>query len=72
IIYITLIFLFRICYKYTTIIHVLILGIDKAGKITLLERMLSVYSNIESLPVNRIIPTVGLNIDRIKATIRKL
>ncbi|RYR32121.1 hypothetical protein Ahy_B01g057108 [Arachis hypogaea] len=39
---------------------------------TLLERMKSVYSNIESLPPDRIVPTVGLNIDRIEAANRKL
>ncbi|XLR10861.1 hypothetical protein S83_038799, partial [Arachis hypogaea] len=62
--------LFR--FKFSTIIHVLILGTDKAGKTTLLERIKSVYSNIESLPSDRIIPTVGLNIDRIEAANRKL
>ncbi|KAL4304930.1 hypothetical protein AHAS_Ahas16G0027500 [Arachis hypogaea] len=48
------------------------MGIDKAGKTTLLERMKSVYSNIESLPPDRIVPTAGLNINRIEAANRKL
>ncbi|KAL4373669.1 hypothetical protein AHAS_Ahas05G0104900 [Arachis hypogaea] len=39
---------------------------------TLLERIKSVYSNIESLPPDRIVPTVGLNIDHIEAANRKL
>ncbi|KAK7303246.1 hypothetical protein RJT34_14148 [Clitoria ternatea] len=53
-------------------LHVLILGIDKAGKTTLLEKMKSVYSNIEGLPPDRIVPTVGLNIGRIEVASRKL
>ncbi|XLR61627.1 hypothetical protein HN51_004913, partial [Arachis hypogaea] len=35
--------------------------------LTLLERMKSVHSNIESLPPDQIVSTVGLNIDRIEA-----
>ncbi|XP_047162696.1 ADP-ribosylation factor-related protein 1 [Vigna umbellata] len=53
-------------------LHVLILGIDKAGKTTLLEKMKSIYSNIEGIPPDRIIPTVGLNIGRIEVTNSKL
>ncbi|KAG4182357.1 hypothetical protein ERO13_A09G040865v2 [Gossypium hirsutum] len=45
--------------------HVLILGIDKAGKTTLLEKLKSVYSNLAGVPPDRIVPTVGLNIGRI-------
>ncbi|XVF53630.1 hypothetical protein PTKIN_Ptkin05aG0114100 [Pterospermum kingtungense] len=48
--------------------HVLILGIDKAGKTTLLEKLKSVYSNLEGLPPDRIVPTVGLNIGRIEVS----
>ncbi|CAL0301188.1 unnamed protein product [Lupinus luteus] len=53
-------------------LHVLILGIDKAGKTTLLEKMKSVYSNVEGLPHDRIVPTVGLNIGRIEVANSKL
>ncbi|GAQ77681.1 GTP-binding ADP-ribosylation factor-like protein [Klebsormidium nitens] len=47
--------------------HVLILGIDKAGKTTLLEKVKAIYSDLEALPPERIVPTVGLNIGRVDA-----
>ncbi|KAK6117607.1 hypothetical protein DH2020_048654 [Rehmannia glutinosa] len=52
--------------------HVLILGIDKAGKTTLLEKLKSQYSNVEGLPPDRIVPTVGLNIGRVEVSNTKL
>lgn len=52
--------------------HVLILGIDKAGKTTLLEKLKTLYSDIEGLPPDRIVPTVGLNIGRVEAHKAKL
>eukprot|EP00262_Sarcandra_glabra_P007646 TRINITY_DN20548_c0_g1_i1.p1 TRINITY_DN20548_c0_g1~~TRINITY_DN20548_c0_g1_i1.p1 ORF type:complete len:206 (+),score=43.94 TRINITY_DN20548_c0_g1_i1:266-883(+) len=52
--------------------HVLILGIDKAGKTTLLEKLKTLYSNLEGLPPDRIVPTVGLNIGRLEASKTKL
>lgn len=52
--------------------HVLILGIDKAGKTTLLERLKTLYSNLEGLPPDRIVPTVGLNIGRVEVSTAKL
>lgn len=52
--------------------HVLILGIDKSGKTTLLEKLKSIYSNLEGLPPDRIVPTVGLNIGRVELPNAKL
>ncbi|XP_078433451.1 GTP-binding protein 1 [Wolffia australiana] len=60
-------------YVYTkTEFHVLILGIDKAGKTTLLEKLKSSYSKLEGLPSDRIVPTVGLNIGRIEVSNAKI
>lgn len=50
----------------------LILGIDKSGKTTLLEKLKTLYSDIEGLPPDRIVPTVGLNIGRVEAHKTKL
>uniref|UniRef100_A0A7N0UYE8 ADP-ribosylation factor-related protein 1 n=1 Tax=Kalanchoe fedtschenkoi TaxID=63787 RepID=A0A7N0UYE8_KALFE len=52
--------------------HVLILGIDKAGKTTLLEKLKAFFSNLEGLPPDRIVPTVGLNIGRLEVSNTKL
>jgi len=52
--------------------HVLILGIDKAGKTTLLEKLKAQYSKLEGLPPDRIVPTVGLNIGRVEVLNSKL
>ncbi|KAL0382345.1 UNVERIFIED_CONTAM: ADP-ribosylation factor-related protein 1 [Sesamum calycinum] len=49
-----------------------ILGIDKAGKTTLLEKVKSQYSILEGLPPDRIVPTVGLNIGRVEVSNTKL
>lgn len=67
--------LFYGLWKYVfskTEFHVLILGIDKAGKTTLLEKLKSQYSNLEGLPPDRIVPTVGLNIGRVEVSNSKL
>ncbi|KAJ1296850.1 hypothetical protein BS78_01G333800 [Paspalum vaginatum] len=53
-------------------LRVLILGVDKAGKTTLLEKLKSMYLNGEGLPPDRVVPTVGLNIGRIEDANAKL
>jgi ADP-ribosylation factor related protein 1 len=50
----------------------LILGIDKAGKTTLLEKIKTIYTEFEGLPPDKILPTVGLNIGRAEAFNSKL
>mmetsp|Transcript_19452 Transcript_19452/g.26903 ORF Transcript_19452/g.26903 Transcript_19452/m.26903 type:complete len:213 (-) Transcript_19452:66-704(-) len=52
--------------------RVLILGIDKSGKTTLLEKIKSLYTEHEGLPPGKILPTVGLNIGRAEAFNAKL
>lgn len=47
--------------------RVLILGIDKAGKTTLLEQIKSVYTSLPGLDPEKILPTVGLNVGRVDA-----
>ncbi|GBG66233.1 hypothetical protein CBR_g57836 [Chara braunii] len=51
--------------------HVLILGIDKAGKTTLLEKVKAIFTE-HGLPPDRIVPTVGLNIGNVEAYKAKL
>uniref|UniRef100_A0A2P2L2C4 ADP-ribosylation factor-related protein 1 n=2 Tax=Rhizophora mucronata TaxID=61149 RepID=A0A2P2L2C4_RHIMU len=52
--------------------HVLILGINNSGKTTLLEKLKSLYSNLEGLPPDQIVPTVGLNIGCLEVSNTKL
>ncbi|ONL98663.1 ADP-ribosylation factor-related protein 1 [Zea mays] len=52
--------------------RVLILGVDRAGKTTLLEKLKSIYLKGEGLPPDRVVPTVGLNIGRIEDAKAKL
>ncbi|KAI7865811.1 ADP-ribosylation factor family-domain-containing protein [Spinellus fusiger] len=45
--------------------YVLIIGLDNAGKTTLLERIKAVFMGVAGLAPDRIAPTVGLNIGRV-------
>ena len=45
--------------------NIIILGLDNAGKTTLLEKIKSTYSNQSTLSPDKINPTVGLNIGKI-------
>jgi ADP-ribosylation factor related protein 1 len=47
-------------------LHVLILGLDAAGKTTLLEKIKQMHG-IPGLEWDKILPTVGLNVGRIEA-----
>lgn len=47
--------------------HVLILGVDKAGKTNVLERLKTLYTQNIGLDPGKILPTVGLNVGRLEA-----
>lgn len=46
-------------------LHILILGLDKAGKTTLLEKIKELHG-LPGLEWDKILPTVGLNVGRIE------
>ncbi|KAJ1564588.1 hypothetical protein HK405_014483, partial [Cladochytrium tenue] len=46
--------------------YILILGLDSAGKTTLLERIKATYTGLRPIPPDKIGPTVGLNISRVE------
>jgi len=47
--------------------HILILGVDNAGKTNLLERLKTLFTDITGLEPSKIMPTVGLNVGRLEA-----
>lgn len=47
--------------------RILIVGLDKSGKTTFLERLKSLYTQQEGLEPEKIRPTVGLNVARFEA-----
>ena len=47
-------------------LHVLIIGLDHAGKTTILEKIKAQFSHTPSLPPERIPPTVGMNLAKIQ------
>ncbi len=62
--------LFGGCYEYMARreeLHILIVGLDKSGKTTLLERLKTLYTDFPGLDPPQILPTVGLNIGRLEA-----
>ncbi|EOD23405.1 ARF-like GTPase [Emiliania huxleyi CCMP1516] len=52
--------------------HVLILGVDAAGKTTVLEQIKATFLGREPMPPAKIAPTVGLNIGRLQVRRCKL
>ena len=47
-------------------VHVLIVGLDHAGKSTTLEHIKSNYSREKGLPPDKITPTIGMNLAKFK------
>ena len=47
-------------------LHVLIIGLDHAGKTTLLEQIKTKFGNTHGLPPEKIPPTVGMNLAKIR------
>ena len=42
-------------------LHVLVIGLDHAGKTTILEKIKKIFCNQEGIPPEKIPPTVGMN-----------
>ena len=47
-------------------LHVLVIGLDHAGKTTILEKIKSKFSTVPGLPPGKIPPTIGMNIAKIQ------
>jgi len=52
--------------------NIIILGLDNAGKTTLLEKIKSIYLGIQGLSPDKIAPTVGLNIGKVDIGVNRL
>ena len=46
-------------------LNVLMIGLDKAGKTTVLEKVKGMYSDLPGMDPDKILPTVGLNVGKI-------
>ncbi|CAK4200616.1 unnamed protein product [Aphanomyces euteiches] len=46
-------------------VHLLIIGLDYAGKTTLLEQLKTMFGKKAGIPLDKIPPTVGLNIAKV-------
>lgn len=46
-------------------VNILIIGLDHAGKTTLLERIKSQFGHLPSIPAEKIPPTIGMNLAKI-------
>ena len=46
-------------------LHILMIGLDQAGKTTLLEKIKGTYSDLPGMDSDKILPTVGLNVGKI-------
>eukprot|EP00877_Chromochloris_zofingiensis_P006001 jgi/Chrzof1/1654/Cz10g16020.t1 len=47
--------------------HILVLGLDKAGKTNFCEKLKTLFTDFVGLEPSKIMPTVGLNVGRIEA-----
>lgn len=55
-------------WEYTTRkdeLNILMIGLDQAGKTTVLEKIKGMYSNLPGMEPEKILPTVGLNVGKI-------